>query len=306
MELGTRVNGRLQRLKWALALTLLLAVAAVASAQQTTLAHPGYLVSAKQLMSEQGSAGLLVLDVRDSSAYRSGHIPGAVNLPLSELQHSVRLSNGNESPAIVKPARQIRRAFRSAGIDASSRIVIYDGGVTYLSTRVWWMLDYYGHAHIAILNGGLPAWKAAGGRVSTASVRPRQGSFRPVPDPNKIATYSYVEAHIGTTATSICDALSASSYRSGAIRGSLNVPWSETLQSSAFGGFKEANQLASLLESAGLHKNSNIIFYCQRGYVSSVEYFVARALGYTHVRLYDGSLSDFTAHGGKLVPSGRR
>lgn len=275
-------------------------------AQAVTLAHPEYLITAHQLQAELRSPGLLILDVRPPGDYGSGHIPGAVNFPLAELQHTVRLANGNLSPAIVKPAAEIEGPLRQAGINEDSRIVVYDGGETYDATRVWWMLDYYGLPHIALLDGGLPAWEAEGGGLSTQPVHPKPGNARPVPDPQKIATYSYVESHLGTKATALCDALSASSYQSGAIPGSLNLPWTETIDTNAFGKLKGANQLASLLASLHLGKNHEIIFYCERGYLSSVEYFAARALGYTHVRLYDGSLSDFIAHGGTLLPAGGR
>ncbi len=273
-----------------------------------TLAHPGFLVSARQLEKElatsQARSGILVVDVRSPKAYRSGHIPGAVNLPLAELQHSVTLSNGRVSPAIVKPAGEIVGPLRRAGINEGSHIVLYDGGETYDATRVWWMLDYYGVPHIAVLDGGLPAWRSTGGGVSTASAQPPRGDVTPVPNPDKIASFAYVEAHIGTKATALCDALSASSYRAGAIPGSISLPWTELYKTNAFGELKGANELAALLQSLRLTRNHPIIFYCRRGYVSSLEYFVARALGYTNVRLYDGSESDFIAHGAKLVPSG--
>lgn len=276
------------------------------SGASASLAHPEYLVRAGELAKEIGSPHLLVIDVRGPAAYRTGHIPGAVDMPLAELQHTVRLSDGHLSPAIVKPAREIASPFRGAGIDADSRIVLYDGGQSYLATRVWWMLDYYGHRHIALLDGGLPAWTEAGGAISTQTAKPPRGNFRPVADPSKIATYSYVKSHIGTSATALCDALSAGSYEAGAIPGSINLPWTRTIDVKGFGKLKGAAELAGLLESLDLAKNREVIFYCQRGYVSSLEYFVARALGYRHVRLYDGSLSDFTAHGGRLSPSGGR
>ena len=280
--------------------------AAPAAPSKGGLAHPEFLVSAARLHRELGSPGLLIIDARSHGEYLSGHIPGAVNLPLAELQHTVRLANGNPSRAIVDPPSMIEGPLRRAGIDGSSRIVIYDGGQTFLATREWWMLDYYGHRNIAILDGGLPAWKERGGALSTKQVKPPEGSFRPVANPQKIATYRYVVAHLGTSATSVCDALSASSYAAGAIPGSINLPWTKTIDTKAFGKFKQAAALAALLETVAPSKSHPIIFYCERGYVSSVEYFVARALGYTHVRLYDGSLSDFTAHGGKLKPSGGR
>lgn len=273
-------------------------------ARRAKLANPQFLVSARQLEHELGSPNLLVIDARGKSAYAAGHIPGAVDMPLSRLQHTITLSNGNSSPAIVKPAREIAAPFERAGIDRKSRIVIYSGNAPYVATRVWWMLDYYGHKHIAILDGGLPAWRQAGGKLSTRKVATRRGNFQPVPDPKKIATYSYVVSHIGSKATALCDALSAQSYKQGAIPGSINIPYTKVLVPKAFEKLKGASQLASLLESMNLSKDRPVIFYCSRGYLSSLEYFVARALGYRHVRLYDGSLSNFTAHGGKLEPSG--
>ena len=286
-------------------LTIATARATAQGSASGGLAHPEYLVSAGELDGRLASAGLVVLDAREPDQYRAGHIPGAVNLPLSQLQYDVRLPDGEVSPANVKPAAQIRGPFQKAGINQGSHLVIYDGGETYRATREWWMLDYYGHTHISVLDGGLAAWKTRGGKLSTGTVRPAHGDFEPVADPEKIATFAYVQSHIGTKATAVCDALSASSFSSGAIPGSINLPWTEAVDANAFGKLKGAAQLASLLESLHLSRDHEIIFYCRRGYVSSLEYFIARTLGYTRVRLYDGSLSDFTARGGKLAPGGK-
>lgn len=286
-------------------LTVAAAQATAQGSPSGSLAHPEYLVSAEELTGRLTSAGLVVLDAREPDQYRAGHIPGAVNLPLSQLQHDVQLPDGEVSPAIVKPASEIRAPLQRAGIDRDSKLVVYDDGETYRATREWWMLDYYGKARIAVLDGGLAAWKAAGGKLSRSAVHPEPGDFDPVADPEKIASFAYVQSHIGTKATAVCDALSASSFSSGAIPGSINLPWTEAVDATAFGKLKGAARLASLLESLHLSRDHEIIFYCQRGYVSSLEYFVARALGYTRVRLYDGSLSDFTARGGKLAPGGR-
>jgi thiosulfate/3-mercaptopyruvate sulfurtransferase len=285
---------------------LLAGAVAFAAPGADEFAHPEFLMSVDELAAALDDPALVLIDARSAEDYAASHIPGAVSLPAPSLDHAETLANGNHVQRMVKPAEAIRDDYTGAGIDADSRVVIYDVGGSVLATRVWWTLDYYGHRNIAVLNGGLTAWENAGQSVTTEVPQVKsRGSFRPVPDPRKIADYDYVKARLGTDSTAICNALSEKSYSEAAIPTSHNLPQSTTfLELEETPVLKEAAELQTAFSALAVDKDREIIFYCGAGYAASQDYFVARLIGYTNVRNYDGSLRDWTARGGELLPSG--
>jgi thiosulfate/3-mercaptopyruvate sulfurtransferase len=284
---------------------LLVAVAALATAGPLSrYAHPEFLTDARALQGAIGKADVVILDTRGSNDYAAGHIPGAVNLQPARLDYAPKLANGAEVRSEVLAADGVLPVLRTAGINARSHVVIYDAGGGVFATRLWWVLDYYGHKDIAILDGGFGMWQRSGGAVSTAAVSVAPGDFVPRADPAKIADYDYVKARLGTDATAVCDALSAKSYSEGAIERTLNLPSSQQFDGESR-LMKSADDLSTAFLEVTLSPEKEIIFYCGNGYAASVDYFVARVLGYTNVRLYDGSITDWTARGDKLVPAGK-
>ncbi len=266
-------------------------------------AESGYLTSVASLRSDLDSPGLLVLDARSPEEYALGHIPGAVNLSPHSLDRTVTLASGASVPSMVKPASEVTAIFQAIGMDAASKVVVYADRFEPSATRLFWVLDYYGKRRISLLDGGLAAWERDGGPLSDAAPSPgSQGDFVAAPDPDKIADYGYVQRHLGSESTEVCDALSGDSFAQGAIPGSVSLPAA---------GFSDEGTLAArtawLAETMREHHlapDREVIFYCATGYLSSMDYFIARLLAYQRVRLYDGSLADWRARGGRLVPDG--
>jgi thiosulfate/3-mercaptopyruvate sulfurtransferase len=283
-----------------------LTVAADAPARKD-FAHPEFIVSVAELKDRLATSELVIIDTRRFMDYRLGHIPGAVHLSPPDLERAQTLANGEKVTNLVMEAHEITPKLQAAGIDPESRIVIYDQGRHVLAARLWWMLDYYGHENIAILDGGFGAWKTADGPLERGEpeARPDHGSFVAHPHPEKHADYEYVKANLGSGATAVCDALSAESYAEGAIPGSLNLPQSDTVDAST-ALLKSAEELRAMLAQLDIGPEQEIVFYCGAGYAAAQDYFVARALGIERVRLYDGSLRDWRARGGEVTPSGER
>lgn len=263
------------------------------------------LISADELSEILDHPRTVIIDAREFAGYSQGFIPGAVNIyPRADLDHTTVLDDGTEVEALVLPAEDIIFPLQDAGINRNSRVVIYDSGASSLAPRVFWTLDYYGHRNVAILNGGLPAWEAAGGALSTEIVDVEPGNFVPRPNEDKIADFEYVSAAISGNATMVCNALSERSYESGAIPRSTNLSYGEFFPDDGVPLLAQADVLDELLNDIGYDRSKEIVFYCGRGYAASVDYFAARYLGIENVRLYDGSLRDWNARGGELLPSG--
>ena len=264
-----------------------------------------FVISAEDLIAESASnPKLVIIDARRAGDYNGGFIPGAVNIfPRDTIDTTVKLENGNDVAALIKSPAEITPILRGAGISADSKVVIYSSGVNSEAARIFWALDYYGLEDKALLDGGIEAWKEAGGEISRTRPTPTPGTFTPAPDDSKIATYEYVKSIQGTESTLLCDALSENNFASGAIPGSVNLPYSNTFSDGAY--LRSAAELEALLVSAGFQADQEIVFYCGAGYTAAQNYFIARYLGIEKVRNYDGSRRDWSARGDVLTPSGR-
>lgn len=263
------------------------------------------LVDADRLRDRLNDPRLLLVDAREPEDYKRGHLRAAVNLPPSSVEWSVQLPDGAEVHHLLVPVERIAPLLSFLGINRESRIVIYDDGAGYTATRIYWILDYFGHPHPAILNGGLGAWKATGGELAGDDPKSMRGDFTPDPDPKKIADIHTVRSAPGRDGTILVNTLPLKSFRREAIPGSLNIPYTETYRYRSSLRLLDPRHLAELFQSASITPDRELILYCGIGYTASLLYFAARLLDYPRVRLYDGSLADWKARGGALEP-GRR
>lgn len=290
-----------------LGLAVAVAVGAlVAVSGQGPATAAGLLISAEDLRDQQAGDGVLVIDARSAEDHEQGAIPGAVSLPTGTLNRVVVLDDGTEVGLIVQEADEIEQVLRAAGIRGDVPVVIYDNGAETSAARIFWVLDYYGHEQVSILDGGLPAWQAVGGALSTIAVAVPAGDFTPRPIPARIADYDYVQQAMFSDTIMTCNALSASNYEDGSIEGSTNLHATALFEDGDVPFFRGDEVLAELLDEIGYEDGQEFLSFCGAGYMAAINYFAARLLGLSDVRMYDGSLIDWTARGGALLPSGGR
>jgi len=260
------------------------------------------------------SARVRVIHVgRTDSAFRAGHIPGAHFLALSAVATTV---NGvpNEFPA---PA-QVAAAFRALGVGDEGRIVIYGDDAGLLAARAWVALDLLGHGyHAAILDGGLVKWRAEGRPLETA-VRPvSPQTFTTSWRGDRVVSAGWVRAHLGDAAVQLVDARNGDLFngieppcpagqpacaqtpaaRRGHIPGAANIWWMNQLVSAQNPVLRSMHYLhEELWVPSGTDRPAarTVVTYCQSGMQASFDYFVARYIGYRDVRLYDGSMAEWT------------
>jgi thiosulfate/3-mercaptopyruvate sulfurtransferase len=245
---------------------------------------------------------LLLIDTRDQEAFGRGHLPGAVNLPPSSMEWSIRLPGGNEIHHLLAPAERLGPLFSSLGVNGRNGVVVYDEGEGYNASRVFWILDYFGHPDLMLLDGGLAVWRSLGGALTTGETVPPRGEFTPRPDPGKIADFSAVQGALGSGRIALVNTLPSGSFRKEAIPGSVNIPYLATYRNRNSGPLLARHLLAELFRAVGISSEQEVIPYCGIGYTASQLYVAARVLGFPRVRLYDGSLADWRARGGPLVP----
>jgi thiosulfate/3-mercaptopyruvate sulfurtransferase len=292
----------------ALGLTIVLPLlAAAAPALRSDM-----VVSGDWLAQHLNDPKIVILHVsRDRSAYDAGHIPGARFLPLTELAVT-REGVLNELP----PVDALKTLFERAGVSDDSRVILY-GDVSVLpATRAYFTLDYLGHGdQAALLDGGLPRWKAESRMLSKDAPDAKPGRFTPRVHAEVLAKIDSVKeissgAKSSPLSAVLVDARSAEEYRGntaaqeitrpGHIPGAANVFWMQGQASKDDMSLLGEAQLRKLYEAAGITPDRPVVTYCNTGMQASQSYFTLKYLGYD-VRMYDGSYSEWSSAQGTQV-----
>jgi thiosulfate/3-mercaptopyruvate sulfurtransferase len=297
-------NGRMPAKAIALAFALpLLAAAAV---------RPDMLVSTAWLEQHLKDPAVLVLNVsRDRGIYDGGHIPGARLLPYADLLVT-RDGVSNELP----PVEKLKELFESAGVTETSRIILYADDMALMATRCYFTLDYLGLGdRVALLDGGLLKWKAENRPLAKDAPAAAPGAFTPHPRPELVASMQAVKEISAASKSAtpntplLLDARAPEEYAAtktegvahpGHIPGAVNVLWGQAQVSREDSTLKPEAELRKLYEAGGVTPGRPVVAYCNSGVQATHAYFTLKYLGY-QARLYDGSMSEWTAKGGEVA-----
>jgi thiosulfate/3-mercaptopyruvate sulfurtransferase len=259
-------------------------------------ANTHLVVSPQELASALEATGPrpLVLDLRPSEAYASGHIPSAIHLDLWGV------SLIDTDPAPLKAFLwMIEHVLAVHGVDATTPVVVYDEQSGVRAARAFWFLEHFGHPSVRMLDGGFDAWIAAGQPVTRDAAPPPKSDWTGVRDVRILATWKDVKEAISRSDTVIVDTRSDAEYegslvrarRGGAVPGAVHIEWTRNLDQS--GEFKPAAELKEMYVAAGVTPDREVITYCQGGYRAANSYLALRLLGYPRVRMYLGSWKEW-------------
>jgi thiosulfate/3-mercaptopyruvate sulfurtransferase len=235
--------------------------------------------------------------VRGKAAYAfGGHIPGAVHATWHDFSDPAAAAKGLLNPDLA----WMEQKLQSLGISNDNHIVIYSNPFDNWGDegRMFWMLQYLGHQHLRILDGGWVKWVAEQRRYEHGMVTPKPGTFRASPNPDLIVMKEELKKIVRGThpETPIVDARSLEEYagkevqgipRPGHIPSAINVPWNGFLKPDAT--VKDLESIKASLEEKGLHPGQELICYCTGGVRSAWLYFILKLAGYPRVRNYPGS-----------------
>ena len=296
-------HGKVSRREVVLAATLATVAAAFGSAAQATPTTP----AASPVSDEYGRASLLVepaalgaipigqriVALTSAKEFAAGHLPGASQIDWPALEVTSTLDE-----SMTRWAHAMRERLASIGVGADP-VLTYDGG-TLFACRLWWVLFYLGYPEAQILNGGLPAWIAAGGQVSKngsiSAATPVSGSTVPTPSAvrrDSLATLHDVESFIGDTKVVLVDARAKSEYVAGHIPGAVNLSYPLNATEASPHRWKPASKLRAMYAAIGVTPDKTIVPYCSTGVRSAVTFFTLRLLGFDHVALYTGSWAEW-------------
>ncbi|NHC14000.1 sulfurtransferase [Motilibacter deserti] len=270
-------------------------------------------LAARVLPSHRGDVRLL--DVRwalggppGREEFEAGHVPGAVYVDLDTELSAAPGEGVGRHPLPTRSALQ--EAARSWGLRAGVPVVAYDGG-SGAAARAWWLLRWAGHGDVRLLDGGLPAWRAAG--------HPLEAGPAPVPERGDVTLTAGrlptldadAAARLVTEGGLLLDARAAERYRGdvvsvdpkpGHIPGAVSAPYLESL--GADGRFRSPAELAERFAALGAAAGRPIGVYCGSGVTAAHEIAALAVAGYEDVALYPGSWSQYATLPDRPVATG--
>jgi thiosulfate/3-mercaptopyruvate sulfurtransferase len=235
--------------------------------------------------------------------YLAGHLPGAVYAHLERDLSAPRGPVGGRHP--LPPIPDLVRCLEGLGIGNDTWVVAYDDSLGDKAARLWWILRYLGHDAVQLLDGGLPAWQAVGGPLSTDTPRVDPARFVPHPRPDRIVT-SPDEVFRAAREGRLVDSRTAARYRgdeepldpvAGHIPGAKNREWQRVFGPD--GRLLPPEQLARRFADLGPEP----VVYCGSGVTACVNALAMERAGLTP-RVYVGSWSDWIAHPDRPVAVG--
>ena len=221
--------------------------------------------------------------------YQAGHIPGA-----AFFDHEKFSDAESDYEYMLASDNILEAAIGEIGISNQNEVIVYaSNGILATATRAWWLLRYAGVQNIRVLNGGLAAWKAAGGKVETGETFYPAASFKATFAPAMFASREEVQAAIEDATVRVENTLPQEWYDREHIPSSVCLPL--TAVSPDWATLVPDEQLREMMKDTGVPQR--IITYCGGGIAATVNAVVYLILGYENVAVYDGSLYEWKGEG---------
>ena len=276
------------------------------------------LVSTEWLGENLYERGLRILDGswhlpaagRDAKAeYQEARILGAQFFDIDEVADA-----DSDLPHMVPDEADFESWMNEFGISNDSQVVVYDAAGLFSAPRVRWLLRHMGLKNVAVLDGGLPKWKAEGREIETGPPDAATAAeFKAHPRPEMVCGKGDVERACATGDTQILDARPAARFRGeapeprpglrlGHMPGAINVPFTSLLNPNQT--LKSPKELQAVLERAGFDLEGAAITSCGSGVAAAIISLALEVLGHEKHSLYDGSWSEWGKDGNTEVVVG--
>lgn len=261
----------------------------MASAPEALLWDPATL--AARLEDED----LVVLDVRRGEAFANGHVPGARNFSV----YGINTYDSDPAP-LASFTKMWAFQITGAGIRRDDRIVVCSEFTDESAARAFWFLEYLGHERVAVLDGGVRAWEAAGNPLTHGAKAPVASPYPFEAVASVCAAWSDVAAAIDDPETVILDTRTDGEWygedargaaRAGKVPSAVHLEWIHNLDDK--GCMLDVETLRERYAAVGVSLETPVIAYCNTGYRSAHAYLALRLLGHGNVRNYVASWQEW-------------
>ncbi len=260
----------------------------------------GGFIDAKEAAKLLKSGDAIIVSTRPAEDYAKKHIDGAVNVDLNALY------NPEGIKVMLKPAEEIAKYLGEKGITPDKKIIVYDTGSNKAAGRLYWILEYMGAKNVDILNGHITGgWAKARGKMSAKINKVEPVTFAPAVDGSKYASMEYVKSNMKKDGVMLVDVRSSDEFngkekddanitRKGHIPGAVNFVFDTVINSD--GTVKSKDDIAKLLQTAGISGDKEIILYCASSVRAGIVYAVLTSvMDFKKVRVYDGAYYEWNA-----------
>ena len=247
------------------------------------------LISTDELNAILDNPNLIIADTRSFKEYSEGHIPGAVHLDLFAF-HWIDTSK----QGIENFNNQSKSLLSFLGVTSEKKVVFYDSVSGMLAARGVWMLMYFSHQNVMMLDGGITKWQKENLTIETKPNGFNPSDFSGKTNPEIISGFEYILDNLENV--KILDARSPGEYdgsviraaQSGHIPNSVNIDWSQNLKED--GTFKSDEELSKMYNYP---KDTEIVTYCQGAYRAANSFLILKKLGFSNVKVYLGSWGEW-------------
>jgi thiosulfate/3-mercaptopyruvate sulfurtransferase len=218
------------------------------------------LWSPAQLKARLGDPQLVLVDLRSTHELFDGVIPGAVHFDLYGIGMT------KTTPELFEEFAQMMRSLLALrGVGQDRCVVFYEQETGMRVARAFWLLEYFGHADVHVLDGGMRAWRAADLEVAARPAEPHPHSFKIAPRRELFISADELRDQLAAGAVQTLDTRDPEEYygqrkraaRAGTIPGAAHLPWERFLDGE--GRFKGAAELASLFQGVGITRDKAIV-----------------------------------------------
>ena len=266
------------------------------------------LISLSWLLDNLDNPNLKIIDCRFSlndvnlgrSQYEKAHIPGAFYFDLNQDLSSPVKKHGGRHP--LPDSQTFSKKLEEIGIIKGETIVIaYDDTLNAFASRLWWLLRYFGHEKVAILDGGYSGWKTHNYPLTNEIPKSKKGSFIANIQENWALTREEVIKNKELAEVVLIDSRDSERYRgenepidpiAGHIPGALNLPWKSALDEKGYFKSQEEQQKRWL----DYEDKEEIMVYCGSGVTACVNLFSLHLAQINKGKLYSGSWSDWCSY----------
>jgi thiosulfate/3-mercaptopyruvate sulfurtransferase len=221
---------------------------------------------------------------------------------------------GTSLPHMIPSPELFARKMGGLGIGDGDQVVVYDSAGLSSAGRAWWLLRLFGHHNVALLNGGLPQWRAEGRLLVSAVPTPPRRRFTPRFDPVLVRDKPALLDNLSTRSEQVVDARVAGRFegtaeetrpglRRGHIPGSRNLPYDRVTDPQTR-RVRRADELSRLFRDAGVNLDEPIVTSCGSGVTACALAFALHLIGHPGVAVYDGSWSEWGLPGNTPVETG--
>jgi len=247
------------------------------------------LISTTKLDSILNDSDVIIADTRSFKEYSEGHIPGAVHLDLFAFHWIDTTKEG-----IANFNNQSQTLLSFLGVTPEKKVIFYDTVSGMLAARGVWMLMYFSHQNVSMLDGGITKWKKENLSIETKPNGFQPSTFSGKINPEIISGFEYILDNMENL--KILDARSTGEYdgttiraaQSGHIPNSINIDWNQNITKD--GTFKNDEELSQMYD---IPKDAEIVTYCQGAYRAANTFLVLKKLGFKNVRVYLGSWGEW-------------